>query len=188
MVSQLLRDVGGCAPDANAISEPTRYSVTSSPVSMDLNLIALLQRVTQARVEVSEEIIGAIDHGLLVFIGVERDDAKAEAGRLLDRILGCRVFADREGRLNKSVVDVAGALLLVPQFTLAADTRKGTRPSFSAAASPEKGEALFDYLVTEAKARHARVATGRFGAHMRVHLLNDGPVTLLLRSPPQQRD
>lgn len=151
-------------------------------------MIALLQRVTQARVEVGDQIVGAIGLGLLVLIGVERDDTEANAGLLLERILRYRVFPDSEGRMNKSVADVAGALLLVPQFTLAADTRKGTRPSFSPAALPETGKALFDYLVTEAKVRHPRVATGRFGAHMRVHLLNDGPVTLMLRSPPRQRD
>ena len=147
-------------------------------------MIALLQRVTQARVEVAEKTVGAIGPGLLVLLAVERDDTEAEASRLLKRILRYRVFADSEGRMNKTITDVSGALLLVPQFTLAADTRKGTRPSFSPAASPEKGETLFHYLVTEAKARHGHVATGCFGAHMRVSLLNEGPVTLLLRSPP----
>lgn len=154
--------------------------------SRELNLIALLQRVTQARVEVNDKTVGAIGPGLLILVGVERDDTEADASRLLDRILRYRVFVDSEGRMNKSIADVAGALLLVPQFTLAADTRKGTRPSFSPAASPEKGETLFNYLVTEAKIRHPRVATGRFGAHMQVYLLNDGPVTLLLRSPPHR--
>lgn len=144
--------------------------------------------MTQARVEVDGETVGAIGPGLVVLIGVERDDTERDASRLLDRILRYRVFADTEGRMNKSIADVAGGLLLVPQFTLAADTHKGTRPSFSPAASPEKGKTLFDYLVTQAKTRHAHVATGRFGAYMRVYLLNDGPVTLLLRSPPYHRD
>lgn len=151
-------------------------------------MIALLQRVTQARVEVDDEIVGAIDSGLVALIGVEKNDTEVQASRLLERILRYRVFADSEGRMNSNITDVAGALLLVPQFTLAADTRKGTRPSFSPAASPEKGEALFDYFVTAARTRHVHVATGHFGAHMKVHLVNDGPVTLLLRSAPSHRD
>jgi D-tyrosyl-tRNA(Tyr) deacylase len=160
------------------------HLVAASRVAANFDLIALLQRVTQARVEVDNETVGAIGAGLLVFVGVERDDTESDVSRLLDRILRYRVFADIEGRMNKSIADVAGGLLFVPQFTLAADTHKGTRPSFSPAAPPEKGKTLFDYLVTQAKTQHTQVATGRFGAYMRVHLLNDGPVTLLLRSPP----
>jgi D-tyrosyl-tRNA(Tyr) deacylase len=158
-----------------------------NPAPGDFGLIALLQRVTQARVDVDGETVGAIGAGLLVLVGVERDDTEADANRLLHRILRYRVFADTEGRMNRSIADVAGALLLVPQFTLAADTRKGSRPSFSPAASPEKGEILFDFLLTEAKTRYPGVATGRFGAHMKVYSVNDGPVTLLLRTAPSDR-
>lgn len=151
-------------------------------------MIGLLQRVSTAQVEVGGEIIGAIETGLLVLVGVERDDAEAQADRLLERLLGYRVFADPEGKMNLSVRDLGGGLLLVPQFTLAADTRKGTRPSFTPAAPPAEGERLFDYLATQARQRHAPVATGRFGAHMRVGLNNDGPVTFWLRTPPKNSD
>lgn len=150
-------------------------------------MIALLQRVTQAQIEVDDEIVAAVGPGLLVFIGVERDDTEVDADRLLKRVLHYRVFADREGRMNDSIMDVTGELLLVPQFTLAADTRKGNRPSFSSAALPEKAEALFAYFVAQANARHGRVASGRFRVHMRILLENDGPVTMLLRSPALQR-
>jgi D-tyrosyl-tRNA(Tyr) deacylase len=145
-------------------------------------VIALLQRVTEARVTVAGETVGAIGCGLLVFVAVEQGDSEARADRLLERILGYRVFPDAEGRMNLSVADTGGGVLLVSQFTLAADTRKGMRPSFSPAAAPEEGRRLFDYLVERALAQHAPVATGRFAADMQVALVNDGPVTLWLAS------
>ncbi|MEW5757646.1 MAG: D-aminoacyl-tRNA deacylase [Pseudomonadota bacterium] len=148
-------------------------------------MIGLLQRVTEARVVVDGQTVGAIAQGLLVLIGVEKNDTEAQADRLLERLLGYRVFADAEGKMNLSLRDIRGGLLLVPQFTLPADTRKGTRPSFSAAAPPEHGKHLFDYLVTQARAQHAAVATGVFGADMQVTLTNDGPVTFWLQVGPQ---
>jgi D-tyrosyl-tRNA(Tyr) deacylase len=151
-------------------------------------VIGLLQRVTRAEVKVAGQCVGAIEHGLLVLIGVEQGDSEPEADRLLERILGYRVFADPDGKMNLSVQDTAGGLLLVPQFTLAADTNKGTRPSFSSAASPEEGRRLFEYLVQQARIRHSSVATGQFGADMKVSLTNDGPVTFWLRvAPPGER-
>ena len=150
-------------------------------------MIGLLQRVTRADVVVSDECVGAIDAGLLVLIGVEHGDAEREADRLLERLLGYRVFADSAGKMNLSVQDIGGGLLLVPQFTLAADTNKGMRPSFSSAASPEEGQRLFDYLLQQAHARHSPVAAGRFGADMKVSLTNDGPVTFWLRVSPAAR-
>ncbi|SDP05800.1 D-aminoacyl-tRNA deacylase [Pseudomonas jinjuensis] len=140
----------------------------------------LIQRVRGARVEVDGEIVGAIDHGLLALVGVEPQDDEEAAKRLLHKLLNYRVFADAEGKMNLSLSDVGGGLLLVSQFTLAADTRKGLRPSFSSAAAPERGAELFDFLVEQARTRHPQVATGRFGANMQVHLVNDGPVTFLL--------
>jgi D-tyrosyl-tRNA(Tyr) deacylase len=145
-------------------------------------LIGLLQRVTCAEVRVLGDCVGAIGPGLLVLVGVQSDDTEARAERLLERLLGYRVFADGAGRMNLSLLDSGGGLLLVPQFTLAADTRKGRRPSFSGAASPELGRRLFDYLVERASARLADVASGRFGADMQVSLVNDGPVTFWLES------
>ncbi|MCP8467411.1 D-aminoacyl-tRNA deacylase [Pseudomonas sp. ZM23] len=142
----------------------------------------LIQRVSGARVEVGGEVVGAIDHGLLVLVGVEPEDSEESANRLLHKLLNYRVFGDDEGKMNLSLSDVGGGLLLVSQFTLAADTRKGLRPSFSSAAPPERGAALFDFLVEQARARHSLVATGRFGANMQVHLVNDGPVTFLLEA------
>ena len=142
----------------------------------------LLQRVSQARVEVGGEIIGAIDQGLLVLVGVEPQDDKASADRLLHKLLNYRVFSDAEGRMNCSVQDVQGGLLLVSQFTLAADTRKGLRPGFSTAAPPQQAEELFDYLLAQARAAWPQLATGQFGADMQVHLVNDGPVTILLET------
>ena len=141
---------------------------------------ALLQRVSGARVEVAGEVVGAIDRGLLVLVGVEPQDSEASADKLLHRLLNYRVFADQDGKMNRSLQDVAGGLLLVSQFTLAADTRSGLRPSFSSAAPPAQATALFDYLLARAGAQHAPVASGRFGADMQVHLVNDGPVTFLL--------
>ncbi|QLF93368.1 D-tyrosyl-tRNA(Tyr) deacylase [Pseudomonas sp. ABC1] len=142
----------------------------------------LIQRVRQARVEVDGEVVGAIDQGLLVLVGVEREDDPARADKLLHKLLNYRVFSDDQGRMNLSLKDIGGGLLLVSQFTLAADTRSGLRPSFSSAAPPALGEALYDYLVAQARSQHAAVACGRFGANMQVHLVNDGPVTFLLES------
>lgn len=147
-------------------------------------MIGLLQRVSAARVEVEGAVVGAIETGLLVLVGVERGDAATQADRLLERLLGYRVFADAEGKMNRSVRDICGGLLLVPQFTLAADTRKGTRPSFTPAATPAEGERLFGHLVEQARRQHAPVTAGRFGAHMQVSLTNDGPVTFWLRVAP----
>jgi D-tyrosyl-tRNA(Tyr) deacylase len=145
-------------------------------------MIALIQRVTEARVVVAGEVVGAVGRGLLAFVAVEPGDTAARAERLLERVLGYRVFPDAEGRMNLSLPDIGGGLLLVSQFTLAADTRKGMRPSFSSAAPPEEGRRLFDHLVERARAVHAPVAAGRFGADMQVALVNDGPVTFLLTS------
>lgn len=146
-------------------------------------MIALIQRVSWARVEVDGALIGAIDRGLLALIGITPDDERDSALRLLDRLLTYRVFPDDADRMNRSLTDIAGGLLLVPQFTLAADTRSGTRPGFSTAAAPAVAEPLFLELVEAARARHASVvAAGRFGADMKVSLLNDGPVTFWLES------
>ena len=144
-------------------------------------MIGLLQRVTEAKVTVDGATVGAIGPGLMVLVGVEREDDEATAERLLDRLLGYRVFPDDEGRMNLSLADIGGGLLLVPQFTLAADTRKGTRPSFTPAAPPEAGLHLFDYLLQRAWERHPDVQSGRFGADMHVHLTNEGPVTFWLQ-------
>lgn len=147
-------------------------------------MIALLQRVAHAEVVVEGASIGAIRRGVLALVGVERGDAESQADRLLERLLGYRIFPDAEGRMNLSLADIAGGLLLVPQFTLAADTRSGTRPGFSSAAPPAEGERLFDYFVGRARDSHGEVATGRFGADMKVSLLNDGPVTFWLQVKP----
>lgn len=143
-------------------------------------MIALLQRVTRAEVVVAGETVGAIDQGMLALIGVQKDDGPKNAQRLLERLLAYRIFADEEGRMNRSLVDVSGGLLLVPQFTLAADTKKGTRPSFSSAAEPAIAQALFDDLAERARACYPKVETGRFGAEMFVSLVNHGPVTFWL--------
>ncbi len=145
-------------------------------------MIGLLQRVTWARVEVAGETLGAIGRGLLVLIAVQPEDTPARAERLLERLLGYRVFADDTGRMNRSLRDIGGGLLLVPQFTLAADTRQGTRAGFTTAAAPAQGERLFDHLVASACRAHPTVATGRFGADMQVSLVNDGPVTFWLEA------
>lgn len=142
----------------------------------------LLQRVSRARVEVAGEIVGAIDQGLLVLVGVEPQDTRASVDKLLLKLLNYRVFSDSDGKMNLSLVDVGGGLLLVSQFTLAADTKSGLRPSFSKAAPPARGAELFDYLLEQAKIMHQTVAAGQFGADMQVHLVNDGPVTFLLES------
>jgi D-tyrosyl-tRNA(Tyr) deacylase len=141
---------------------------------------ALLQRVRGARVEIAGAVVGSVDQGLLVLVGVEPQDTQASADKLLHKLLNYRVFSDAAGKMNLSLKDVGGGLLLVSQFTLAADTRSGLRPGFSTAASPALGEALFDYLLQQARAQHPQVASGRFGADMQVHLVNDGPVTFLL--------
>jgi len=145
-------------------------------------MIGLLQRVTNASVTVDDELIGEIGRGLLVFVAVHRDDKDADIARLAERVLTYRVFPDAAGRMNRSLIDESLALLLVPQFTLAADTRKGTRASFTRAAAPEMGEAYFGQLVAACKSRLETVATGRFGANMQVNLTNDGPVTFWLES------
>jgi D-tyrosyl-tRNA(Tyr) deacylase len=144
-------------------------------------MIALLQRVSEARVSVAGEVTGTIGRGLLVLLGVERGDGEAQAERLLERILTYRVFPDEEGKMNLSLRDIGGGLLLVPQFTLAADTHKGTRPSFTPAAEPQRGLHLFDYLLQRAWEFHPDVQSGRFGADMQVSLTNDGPVTFWLQ-------
>ncbi|MGP0011210.1 D-aminoacyl-tRNA deacylase [Pseudomonas sp.] len=142
----------------------------------------LLQRVSGARVEVAGEIVGAIDQGLLVLLAVEPGDTQAHADKLLKKLLNYRVFSDAQGKMNLSLSDTGGGLLLVSQFTLAAATQSGLRPSFSTAAPPALAEVLFDYVVAQAQRLHGQVATGRFGADMQVHLVNDGPVTFLLQT------
>ncbi|MNE31646.1 D-tyrosyl-tRNA(Tyr) deacylase [compost metagenome] len=141
----------------------------------------LLQRVRGARVEVAGEIVGAVDQGLLVLVAVEPGDTRAHADKLLHKLLNYRVFSDEQGKMNLSLKDVGGGLLLVSQFTLAADTNSGLRPSFSTAAPPALGIELFDYLLARARSLHSTVASGEFGADMQVHLVNDGPVTFLLQ-------
>lgn len=145
-------------------------------------MIGLLQRVTSAHVEISEAIVASIDRGILVFVGVERDDDEARAERLVERLLGYRVFPDPEGKMNLSIRDVGGGILLVPQFTLVADTQKGTRASFTPAAPPAVGAQLFSYLVEQARRVYPQAVAGIFGADMRVTLTNDGPVTFWINS------
>ena len=147
-------------------------------------MIGLLQRITDARVEVNGETVAAIGAGLLVLVGIQRGDGKREADRLLERLLNFRIFPDRDGKMNLDLTTVGGGLLLVPQFTLAADTSRGTRPSFTAAGPPEESKALFNYLVSRARAAHDPVGAGQFWAHMLVRLTNDGPVTFWLEVPP----
>ncbi len=145
-------------------------------------MIGLLQRVQQAQVVVGEETVGAIGRGLLVLIGVQRGDDEKRADRLAERLLAYRVFPDERDRMNLSLREIGGGILLVPQFTLAADTRKGNRPSFTPAAPPEEGRRLFHILVERVRNRYESVETGRFGADMQVHLINDGPVTFWLET------
>lgn len=147
-------------------------------------MIALLQRALEARVVVEGETVGAIGAGLMVLLCAERNDSEKEADMLLAKLLAYRVFADDAGKMNRSVADVNGGLLLVPQFTLAADTQSGTRPSFTPAAAPAEGRRLFDYFVDRAREKHSVVETGQFGAHMQVSLTNDGPVTFWLQVRP----
>ena len=145
-------------------------------------MIGLLQRVRSASVTVDGAVVGAIARGVLVFVGVQRADAEVQAERLSQRILGYRIFPDAEGKMNLSVADIAGGVLLVPQFTLAADTSRGMRPSFSSAAAPEEGRRRFERLVESVRTRYGTVATGSFGADMQVALVNDGPVTFWLQA------
>jgi len=147
-------------------------------------MMSVLQRVREARVEVDGEVIGRIGYGLMVLVCAERGDTEAEAERLLAKLLKLRIFSDEAGKMNRSVQDIAGGLLLVSQFTLAADTRGGNRPSFTNAAAPDEGRRLYDYFVAQARAAHPDVQTGRFAADMQVHLVNDGPVTIPLRMDP----
>ena len=148
-------------------------------------MIGLLQRVSEAHVDVDGKTIGAIGAGLMVLVCAERDDTETEAERLLERLLDYRVFADAAGKMNLSLRDVAGGLLLVPQFTLAADTGRGTRPSFTAAAPPDVGSQLFKHMLACARRAHSPVAAGEFGAMMKVSLINDGPVTLWMQVHPR---
>ena len=145
-------------------------------------MIALIQRVSQAEVRVQDRITGAIGRGVLALIGVQREDTESDADRLLQRLLTYRIFGDDQGRMNRDVRAVGGAVLLVSQFTLAADTRTGTRPGFSTAAAPDRARQLFGYFVAQARAAHPQVATGEFGADMQVSLTNDGPVTFWLET------
>jgi D-tyrosyl-tRNA(Tyr) deacylase len=149
-------------------------------------MLAVIQRVIRAEITVAGESVGRIGPGMLALIAVERGDGEAQADRLAERLLGYRIFADADDRMNLSVADAQGGILLVSQFTLAADTRKGMRPSFTPAAEPETGRRLFDYFVARVRERHSPVATGRFGAHMQVELVNDGPVTFILSVPPER--
>jgi len=144
-------------------------------------MIGLLQRVSSALVTVNNQTIAQIEQGLLVLIGIEKQDSEPQADRLIERLLGYRVFSDQDGKMNLSLIDLQGELLLVPQFTLSANTQKGTRPSFSSAASPQLGEQLFDYLLTQARKKYPNVTSGQFGVDMQVTLTNDGPVTFWLQ-------
>jgi len=150
-------------------------------------MIALLQRVHHASVTVSEKQIASIQEGLLVFIGIEKNDTKEQANKLLNRLIAYRVFSDEDDKMNLSLKDINGGLLLVPQFTLAANTNKGLRPSFNSAAPPEEGKALFDYMCDYAQQIHPTVSIGEFGADMQVSLTNNGPVTFWLQSPPENQ-
>ena len=151
-------------------------------------MIGLLQRVSQAAVAVGGQTVGRIDRGLLVLLCAERGDSAKEADALLAKLLAYRVFPDEAGKMNRSLTDIGGGLLLVPQFTLAADTKSGTRPSFTPAAPPDEGQRLFDHVVRQAKWKHGIVETGQFGADMQVSLINDGPVTFWLQvNPPALR-
>lgn len=145
-------------------------------------MIALIQRVSQAQVDVAGECVGRIGPGLLALVAIEPGDGAPQVARMTDRLLGYRVFDDAQGRMNRSLVEAGGELLLVSQFTLAADTGKGMRPSFTSAAPPEEGRRGIEALLAALRARHPRVETGRFGAHMQVSLVNDGPVTFWLRA------
>jgi len=144
-------------------------------------MIALLQRVTQASVTVEKNSIGEIEQGLLVFLGIEKGDSEAQATRLLERVLNYRIFSDEQDKMNLSVTDINGGILIVPQFTLAANTDKGNRPSFTSAAAPADGKLLYDFFIIQAKSKNTSIATGQFGADMKISLVNDGPVTFWLQ-------
>ena len=144
-------------------------------------MIGLIQRVSSAKVEIEGVLEGEIKQGILVLLGVEKEDTEAKAQRLLERVLGYRIFEDNTGRMNKSLADIAGDLLVVSQFTLPANTKKGMRPSFSSAAPPELGEALYDYFINQARQTELHIENGQFGADMQVSLVNDGPVTFWLQ-------
>jgi D-tyrosyl-tRNA(Tyr) deacylase len=150
-------------------------------------LIALIQRVTEARVEVDGRVVGAIGRGILALVGVERGDSDEQAGRLVEKVLGYRIFPDAEGKMNLSLLDIKGELLAVPQFTLAADTKSGTRAGFSTAAAPDEGRRLFERFVFLSSQKQLHVKTGSFGADMRVSLVNDGPVTFWLQVSPAKQ-
>jgi len=145
-------------------------------------LIALIQRVTEARVDIDGRTVGAIGRGILALVGVERGDTETQAERLVERVLGYRIFPDADGKMNLSLLDIKGEMLAVPQFTLAADTKKGTRPGFSSAASPEEGRRLFERFLVLLRQKMTNVKTGEFGADMKVGLVNDGPVTFWLQT------
>lgn len=144
-------------------------------------MLALLQRVKEARVEIAGQVVGQIGQGLLMLVCAEQGDTRAEADKLLAKVLKLRIFSDADGKMNRSVQDVQGGLLIVSQFTLAADTRSGNRPSFTQAAPAAEGRALYDHVLAQARAQHPVVACGQFGADMQVHLVNDGPVTIPMR-------
>lgn len=150
-------------------------------------MLALIQRVTSARVEIEGRVAGETGRGLLVFLAVEKNDTQDNADRLLNKVLAYRVFPDPEGKMNLSVSDIRGGVLIVSQFTLAADTKRGLRPSFSSAKPPEEAESLYDYFVTSAKSCYPEVATGEFAADMQVSLTNDGPVTFMLQETGNKR-
>jgi len=162
---------------------PESYGLAVANATQSTVVIALIQRVSAAQVRVGDQVVGTIGRGVLALIGVRRGDDAAAVERLLERLLSYRVFPDGQGRMNLSVREVGGGLLLVPQFTLAADTKKGTRAGFSAAAAPEEAQRLFTLLVQRARDAYASVSSGVFGAHMQVSLVNDGPVTFWLETP-----
>jgi len=171
------------SPDVFTVSYTASYAVETAIISRSCRMLALIQRVTQASVRVDGAIIGQIGSGLVALIGVEPGDGLAQIERMSARLLGYRVFADAGGRMNRSLADTQGGLLLVSQFTLAADTRSGMRPGFSTAAAPEQAEPVFQQLVEHCHQQHSGlVQNGQFGAHMVVDLSNDGPVTFLLRA------
>lgn len=143
-------------------------------------MISVIQRVTHAHVKINDEIVGAIDHGIMALIGIEKTDTEKEAEKLVHKMIHYRIFSDEQGKMNQSVLDVKGGLLLVSQFTLVAETAKGTRPGFSKGMPPLEGKRLFEYLVDHAKKQDLFVATGQFGADMQISLCNDGPVTFIL--------
>ena len=178
---------GGYRPSFQPLQRSCNIHLIGSFTIAGQTLIGLLQRVSSASVTVNEKTIASIDQGLLVLVGIEREDTVAQTERLAERLLNYRVFEDSEGRMNLDVTQVGGGVLLVPQFTLVADTRKGNRPSFSSAADPAHGKALFDELIVQFKGRWKNVAAGQFGANMAVQLVNQGPVTFWLQVPPNAR-